>query len=272
VLSRDGERAQTLLRAPVVGWQPAQAPAPATALSGCDGVVNLVGENIAQRWTARAKRAIRDSRVAATANLVAGLRAADPRPRVLVSASAVGYYGDRGDERLDEESTPGGGFLAQLCVDWEAAAAAARELGMRVVNVRTGVVLDRSGGALPQLLGPFKLGLGGPVAGGRQYMPWIQIDDVVGIYAAALHDERWQGPVNATAPEPVTNAEFAKALGRALHRPAIAPLPGVALRLALGEMASVIIEGQRAVPARALALGYEHAHQRLDEALAAALA
>jgi uncharacterized protein (TIGR01777 family) len=272
VLSRDPARAQATLGVAAAAWRPLAEPAPADALQGCDAVVHLAGENVAQRWTASAKRSIRGSRVQGTANLVAGLRATTPAPRVLVSASAVGYYGPRGDERLDEDAAPGSDFLAQVCVDWEQRARDAEDLGTRVVNIRTGVVLDRTGGALAKMLPPFRAGLGGPIAGGGQYMPWIHADDVVALYLAALDDDRWRGPFNAAAPEPVTNREFSTALGRALHRPAIAPVPALAVRLLFGEMAEIVTKGQRAVPARALALGYRFLHTDLDEALRSALA
>jgi uncharacterized protein len=243
------------------------APSPAT-FAGVDGVVHLA---VAQRWTDGARDRIRSSRVEGTRALVEAIAAADPSPRVLVSASAVGYYGSRGDERLDENAAPGDDFLAQVCVGWEREAQTAAEHGIRVVNVRTGVVLAKSGGALAKMLLPFRLGIGGPVAGGRQYMPWIHIDDLVGIYVAALDNETWSGPVNASAPEPVTNAAFSKALGRALHRPAVAPVPAFAIRLLYGDMAEIVTEGQRAIPARPLELGYTFAHPDLDEALADAL-
>jgi uncharacterized protein (TIGR01777 family) len=246
------------------------APSP-DALASCDAVVHLAGEEVAQRWTDKARERIRSSRVDGTRGLVRAIAGAEPRPRVLVSASAVGYYGHRGDERLDEDATPGDDFLAQVCVAWEREANAAREQGVRVVTVRTGVVLSKSGGALAKMLPPFRLGVGGPVAGGRQYLPWIHIDDLVGIYLAAIDNEDWTGPVNAAAPEPVTNAEFSKALGRALRRPAVAPVPAFAIRLLYGDMAEIVTEGQRAIPARALQLGYTHAHPDLDEALAHAL-
>jgi uncharacterized protein (TIGR01777 family) len=245
-------------------------PDPAT-FAGLDGVVHLAGEPVAQRWTEEAREGIRSSRVEGTRALVEALGAADPSPRVLVSASAVGYYGSRGDERLDESAAPGDDFLAQVCIGWEREAQAATDRGIRVVNVRTGVVLAKSGGALAKMLLPFRLGIGGPVAGGRQYMPWIHIDDLVGIYVAALDNETWSGPVNASAPEPVTNAAFSKALGRALHRPAVAPVPAFAIRLLYGDMAEIVTEGQRAIPARPLELGYTFAHPDLDEALADAL-
>lgn len=245
-------------------------PSPA-ALAGADAVVHLAGEPVAQRWSKDARERIRSSRTEGTRGLVEAIAAADPRPRALVSSSAVGYYGKRGDERLDEDAPPGDDFLAEVCVAWEREANAAAELGVRVVTVRTGVVLDRSGGALEKMLPPFKLGIGGPVAGGRQYLPWIHIDDLVGIYVAAIDHDSWSGPVNASAPEPVTNAQFSKALGRALHRPAFAPVPALAIRALYGDMAEIVTEGQRAIPRRPLELGYAFAHPDLDEALSDAL-
>jgi len=257
--------------AQVVQWDPAVGPAP--GLSGVDAVVHLAGEPVAQRWTAAAKERIRRSRVLGTANLVAGIAAATPRPGVLVSTSASGFYGDRGDSQVDESAPPGprDDFLASVCIDWEDAAEQAVELGVRVAIVRNGVVLDREGGALAKMLPAFKLGLGGPIAGGRQYMPWIALDDVVGIYLAALDGGAWSGAVNACAPSPATNAQFTKALGRALHRPAFAPLPAFALRLLFGEMASVLLASQRALPARTLELGYQFRWGELERALAALL-
>ena len=217
------------------------------------------------------KERIWTSREAGTRCLVGGLREAEPRPGVLVSASGVGYYGPRGDERLDESAEPGDDFLAEVTQVWEAEAVAAEDLGLRVALVRTGVVLDRAGGALAKMLPPFRAGIGGPVAGGRQYMPWIHLDDLVGIYLAALDGDDWSGPINASAPEPVPNREFSKALGRALHRPAFAPVPAFALRILYGEMAEIVTTGQRAVPKRALELGYAFQHPDLDEALASTL-
>lgn len=243
----------------------------AEAVAGQDAVVHLAGEPMDQRWTGAAKRRIHESRIAGTRTLVAAIRAAEPRPRVLVSASAVGYYGIRGDERLGEDAPPGDDFLARMCVEWEREARAAEEAGLRVVTVRTGVVLERRGGALARMLLPFRLGVGGPVAGGRQYLSWIHLDDVAGIYAEAVHDDRWSGPVNACAPEPATNREFSKALGRALRRPAVLPIPGLALKLLYGEMSQVVTTGQRAVPGRVLELGYEFQHPELGAALRAAL-
>jgi uncharacterized protein (TIGR01777 family) len=247
-------------------------PAPARALAGRDAVVHLAGENIAQRWTAKAREAIRESRLTGTRHLVEGLRSAEPRPRTLVSASAIGYYGARGEEPLDEDAPAGEDFLAGVCADWELEAERASELGVRVVQVRTGVVLDRNGGALAKMLIPFRLGVGGPVAGGRQYMSWIHRDDLIGIILAAIEDERWTGPINATAPQPVSNRDFSRALGSALGRPSRLPVPGAALRLLYGEMAEIVTTGARVVPAKPLVLGYEFRYPRLQEALRSALA
>jgi hypothetical protein len=244
---------------------------PGEALAGRDAVVHLAGEPVAQRWSDAARRRIRESREAGTRRLVGGIEQADPRPTALISASAVGYYGPRRDEPLAEDAPPGDDFLAQVCVAWEREAQQAEALGLRVVRVRTGVVLDKAGGALGKMLLPFRLGVGGPVAGGDQYMPWIHLDDVVGIYEAAIDDTAWSGPVNAAAPEPVTNQAFSKALGRALHRPAVAPVPGFAIRALYGDMAEIVTEGQRAVPRQAQRLGYAFRHPDLDEALRAAL-
>lgn len=275
VLSRDPRRARERLGSGIeaVAWDPLGAPAPADALAGRDGVVHLAGEPVAQRWSSAAKERIRTSREVGTANLVAGLRSSEQeRPRALVSASAVGYYGARRDEEVPETTPPGDGFLAEVCVAWERAAQAATELGVRVAVVRTGIVLDRRDGALAKMLPPFRAGVGGPVAGGRQWMPWIHVDDLVGLYVAALDGADWDGPLNGSAPEPVTNRDFSKALGRALHRPAVAPVPRLALRALYGEMEQIVTTGQRAVPRRPLALGYAYAHPELDEALRSALA
>jgi uncharacterized protein (TIGR01777 family) len=274
-LRERGDEVTTLSRRPgpdTVVWDPVVGPAPTEALAGRDAVVHLAGENIAQRWTAAAKERIRSSRELGTRNLVAGIRDAEPRPRVLVSASGSDYYAVRGDERADESAPTGDGFLARVCIAWECEAAQAAEHGVRVTHLRTGPVLDRSGGALAKMLLPFRLGIGGPVAGGRQYLCWIHAEDVVGIYLAALDGgDAWAGGVNACAPEPVTNAVFSKALGRALHRPAVLPVPALALRLLYGDMAEIVTDGVRMVPVRALELGYRFRHPDLDEALASAL-
>jgi uncharacterized protein len=270
-----GDEVTTLSRKPssagTVAWQPEDEPAPAAALAGRDAVIHLAGENVAQRWSDDAKRRIRSSRELGTRHLVAGIEAADPRPGVLVSSSAVGIYGAHGDEELDEQTPAGNDFLAEVCVVWEREAERAAELGLRVVTVRTGLVLDQSGGALAKMLPFFKLGVGGPVAGGAQYMPWIHVDDVVGLYVAAVDGDAWNGPVNASAPEPVTNKTFSQALGRALHRPAVAPVPGLAVRALYGEMAEIVTKGQRVIPRRAQEHGYAFRHTDLDEALRSAL-
>jgi uncharacterized protein len=269
-LSRNAERAKETLGIEVVGWErPKSERPPAEALRGHDGVVNLLGEPLAQRWTEETKREIRDSRILGTRNLVAALAELPEgeRPRVLVSQSAVGWYGARGDEPVDESEPPASGFEAQTTVDWEAEARRAEELGVRVVTTRTGVYLSQTGGALETMLPPFRLGVGGPVAGGRQYVPWVHMDDVVGALAFCLHTEAATGPVNVTAPEPVTNREFSKALGRVLRRPAVAPVPALALKILYGEMAVVVTSGRRAVPRRLQELGYEFRRPDLDDTL-----
>jgi uncharacterized protein (TIGR01777 family) len=273
VLSRSPEKAQAVLGVSAVTWDPLAGPAPAEALSGRDAIVHLAGEPVAQRWNAEVKERIRSSRETGTRNLVAGLAAVPDaeRPKTLVSSSAVGYYGKHGDERVPESSPPGDDFLAQVCVLWEREADAAGEHGLRVVKIRTGVVLDKSGGALKTMLPPFRLGVGGPVAGGDQYLPWIHVDDLVALYLRALTDTDWSGAYNGAAPEPVTNKAFSKALGHALRRPAFAPVPAVAIKLLYGEMAEIVTEGQRAVPERPLQQGFAFAHSDLDRALRDAL-
>jgi uncharacterized protein len=271
-LSRDPASATRRLGVPAERWDPLAGPAPADAFAGRDGVIHLAGEPVAQRWSAEAREKIRASRAQGTANLVAGLAGAGPRPRVLVSASASGIYGDRGDEQLDEQASTGRDFLAEVCAAWEAAADGASAHGLRVAKIRTGVALDAGGGALAKMLPPFRAGVGGPVAGGKQYMSWIHVDDVVGLYLAALDGDEWSGPVNGCAPVAVTNTEFSHALGRALHRPAVLPVPALALRAMYGEMASIVTGGQRMVPTRAQTLGYEWAYTDLDQALSSALA
>jgi uncharacterized protein len=274
VLTRNPAKARDALEGvEAVGWDPVSGPAPAEALAGRDGVAHLAGETVAQRWNDESRARIHASRETGTRNLVAGLRALaeDQRPGVLVSSSAVGYYGKHGDEVVDESFGPGDDFLARVCVAWEREAQAAAELGVRVTTIRTGVVLSPDGGALEKMLPFFKVGVGGPVAGGQQWMPWIHIDDVVGLYVAALDRDAWTGAVNGSAPEPVINKEFSRRLGKALRRPAFAPVPGFAVRLLYGEMAEIVTEGQRAVPKRPLELGYAFRHPDLDEALADAL-
>ena len=274
VLTRDPERARERLPAAAapVAWNPMAGPAPAGALAGRDAVVNLAGEDVAQRWSAAARQRIRASRELGTRNLVAGLRDADPRPAALVSGSASGFYGPHGDDRVDERTPPGEDFLAAVCVAWEREAREAEALGVRVAIVRTGIVLDAKGGALAKMLTAFRLGVGGPIAGGRQYMPWIHRDDEIGLLLAAIDSPSFSGPVNGSAPEPVTNAEFSRALGRVLHRPAIAPVPAAAIRLLYGDMSQIVIEGVRMEPGRAWALGYTFTHPDLAEALRSTLA
>jgi len=270
-----GDEVTTLSRNPsspgAVAWQPEDEPAPAAALSGRDAVIHLAGENVSQRWSDAAKRRIRSSRELGTRHLVAGIEAAEPRPRVLISSSAVGYYGAHGDERVDEQAPAADDFLAEVCVVWEREALRAADHGLRVVTIRTGVLLDQGGGALEKMLPFFKLCVGGPVAGGAQYMPWIHVDDVVGLYLAALDGDAWDGPINASAPEPVTNKTFSRALGRAIHRPAVAPVPALAVRVLYGEMAEIVTKSQRVIPRRAQELGYTFEHPDLDEALRSAL-
>ena len=272
VLSRDAAKADRLFdgRVTAATWaEPKREAPPAAALGRRDGVVHLLGEPVAQRWTADARREIRDSRVLATRNLVAALSALpnDERPAGLVSQSASGFYGPRGDELVSESEPAGDDFLASVCVEWEAEAQTAALLGVRVTATRTGVVLSDSGGALEKMLPPFKLGVGGPVAGGRQYVPWIHGDDVVGALLLCLDDPRAEGPVNLCAPEPATNAELSKALGRVLHRPAIAPVPALAVKALYGEMAQIVTTGVRAVPSRLHELGYEFREPGLEQAL-----
>jgi uncharacterized protein len=271
VLSRDPERARRALRASEAhAWAPEVGPPPAAALANLDVVFHLAGEPVAQgRWTAEKKRRIRDSRVMGTRHLVAGLAAQARRPRVLVCASAVGYYGDRGDEVLDETSAAGQGFLAEVCAAWEREAGAAEALGIRVVSARIGVVLSRDGGALAKLLGLFRAGAGGTLAGGRQWMPWLHLDDLVGLLLHAAANDGVRGAMNAVAPQPVSNRDFTRALARAVHRPALLPVPAVALRLLLGEMSEVLTASARVLPRLAERTGYVFRYPDLDAALAA---
>lgn len=243
------------------------AAAMQTAIADADAVVNLAGEPvIGKRWTEKQKQSLAASRVGITDQIVAAI-AATPRQRVLVSTSAVGYYGDTGAREVDEDSPPASGFLAELSVAWEQAALRASAYDTRVVLVRVGLVLGRGGGVLGQMLPLFKLGVGGPLGSGDQYFPWVHLDDLVELYAAAITDPRLQGPVNGVAPGIVTNREFARALGRAVHRPAILRVPPFALRLALGEAAGALVDGQRVVPRRTQALGFRFAYPELNAAL-----
>jgi uncharacterized protein (TIGR01777 family) len=268
-LTRDPKRARR--GNPTVtwwSWNPVVERPPAEALEGVDGVVNLVGESLAQRWTEEAKQRIRESRERATKNLVDALSAAEPRPSTLVSQSAVGFYGDRGEALVDESTGPGSSFDSEVCVAWEAAARDAEKAGVRVVILRTAPVLDRHHGLLKQLLLPFKLGVGGPLAGGGQYMPWIHVDDEVRLVLWALDNQGTSGTYNAVAPHSVTNREFSRALGRVLRRPAVVPVPELALKVRFGsELGEIVTGGQRAVPRRAVDEGFEFRHPELEPAL-----
>jgi uncharacterized protein (TIGR01777 family) len=253
-----------------VTWTPdGQTGAWAKDLAGAGAVVNLAGESIAaRRWSPAQKERLRQSRLLATRSLTAAIRALQTPPPVFVSGSAVGYYGDRGEETITEASAPGTDFLAKLCTEWEAAAAEAAAV-TRVAFVRTGIVLDRREGALAKMLLPFQLFAGGPLGSGRQYMPWIHKEDWARLVASIIQNDGARGAVNATAPAPVTNAEFSRALGHALKRPSFMPAPAFALRLALGEMAdALLLSGQRALPARAADLGFAFKFNNVSEALA----
>ncbi|MBW8059497.1 MAG: TIGR01777 family protein [Solirubrobacterales bacterium] len=269
-LTRDPQRARrTNPSVTWHAWQPTLERPPVEVFEGVDGVVNLLGEKINQRWTDDAKRRIMESRRTGTRNLAQVIAGLERKPSVLVSQSAIGYYGDRGDAIVDEAAEPGQGFDAEVVREWEQAAREVESAGVRLVIVRTGHVLDPSDGLLAQLLTPFKLGVGGPIAGGGQYMSWIHIDDEIGILLWALDDEKVSGVVNSTAPNPVTNRELSKALGRALGRPAVLPVPGFALDLMFGgEFGAVLRGGQRVAPRRALDLGFEFRHTEIDEAFA----
>jgi uncharacterized protein (TIGR01777 family) len=253
-----------------IGWDPAGGDIDGAALEGVDGVIHLSGENLAGgRWTEARKARLRDSRIDTTRLLARTLAGLERPPRVLVSASAVGYYGSRGDSWLDEDAPPGDDFLARLCQDWEAAAAPATDAGIRVAHPRLGVVLSPEGGALGKMLLPFKAGLGGVVGPGTQHMSWVALDDVVGTLHHALVHDGLAGPFNLVSPEPVTNREFTKTLGNVLGRPTLAPVPAFALRLALGEeMAnSTLLASQRAKPERLIASGYTFRFPNLEDAL-----
>lgn len=274
-LAAGGYRVACLVRAEPrpgsaeVFWDPEAGVLDTARLEGLDAVVHLAGENIATgRWTAEKKARIRDSRVRGTKLLCDSLAGLKQPPKVLVCASAIGYYGDRGDEVLTEESTLGTGFLAGVCAEWEAAAKPAVQKGIRVVHLRFGMVASEAGGALAKLLTPFKMGLGGVLGTGNQYISWIALDDLLGVIAHALTTEALQGPVNAVAPNPVTNREFTRALGRVLGRFTLFPLPAVAAHLAFGEMADeVLLAGQRAQPTRLLTTGYRFRYPDLEGAL-----
>jgi len=267
-------RAQPNPGAADVPWDPAAKRLDPSTVEGFDAAVHLAGDNISQgRWTKAKKARLYESRVPATQLLAGTMAELAGRPGVLVCASAIGFYGDRGDEELDEQSPPGSGFLPELCRDWESATRPAAEAGIRVVNLRFGMVLSATGGALAKMLPVFRLGLGGPLGGGRQYVSWITLGDVLAVIRHALAADSLQGPVNAVAPQPVTNREFALALGRALRRPAMVPVPAFALRAMLGQLAhEVLLSSTRAVPRRLLDSGFSFHDPDLQTALRRLLA
>jgi uncharacterized protein (TIGR01777 family) len=274
-LKARGHRVTRLVRAlahisePVVRWDPSAGVLPANEIEGCEAAVHLAGESIAGgRWTKAQKAKIRDSRVQGTMLLAETLAKLKQPPKVLVSASAIGFYGHRGDEALREESAHGTGFLPATCLEWEKAADPARQKGIRVVHPRFGIILSPKGGALAKMLLPFKLGVGGIIGNGKQYWSWVALDDVIGAIHHAIITESVVGPMNVVAPRAVTNHEFTKTLGRALSRPTIFPLPAFAARLVLGEMADeLLLASARIEPAKLLATGYKFHHTELEKAL-----
>jgi uncharacterized protein (TIGR01777 family) len=272
VLTRDVAESERRLGGGVKAWawQPSREAAPAAAFDGVDAVFHLAGEPVAAgRWTAERKQRIKDSRVLGTRHLVETLSTSASLPRVLICASGVDFYGHRGDTELREGSARGQGFLSDVCEAWEAEARAAERVGIRVVLARLGLVLAPRGGALERMLPPFRLGVGGKLGDGRQWLPWVHLDDAVGLLLHAARDERLRGPLNVVAPEAVTNAEFTRALGQALGRPAVLPVPRVALRVLFGELSQALLDSRRVVPAVALETHYEYRYPRLGPALAA---
>lgn len=270
LLSRSASLGATVAGGRWLAWNPPTPGVWEKAVEGADGLINLAGEPIAaKRWTNRQKEKIRQSRVDTTRALVSAVARANEKPRFLINGSAVGYYGPRGDETVTEDAGPGGDFLAQTCREWEAEASKAEAYGLRVVTLRTGVVLGRNGGALAKMVPPFKLFVGGPLGSGRQWMSWIHLDDEVGLILALMEHASARGAFNAAAPNPVTMREFCQSLGRVLNRPCWAPVPAFALRLLLGEMADMLLTGQRVLPAAAQKLGYTFRYPTLYEALTA---
>jgi len=276
VLSRNPERARGRLGpsvGPIFRWDPLAGPPPTEAFSGIDTVFHLAGESVAEgRWTEAQKARIRDSRVLGTRNLVLGMTQSTDKPATLVASSAVGIYGNRGDEEIVESSPPGTGFLADVCREWERESLAAEGAGIRVAVLRTGIVLGSGGGALAKMLTPFRLGAGGPLGNGRQWMPWIHVADLARMYVHAADTARIRGPVNGVAPEPVRNSEFTRALGRQLHRPAFLPAPYLGLRLLFGEFAQVLFDSQRVLPRVALETGFVFQYPDIASALREILA
>ena len=267
-----GNKVTRLVRRPPqssdeIRWDPMRSIVPET-VSGFDAVIHLAGESIVGRWTSEKKARMVDSRVQGTRHLAEALARASRKPQVLITASAIGYYGDRGEETLTEESGPGTNFLAGLCRQWEAATGAAAQAGIRTVQVRIGVMLSTKGGALPKMLTPFKLGLGGRIGSGRQYLSWISIDDVVGVILYALNAGQVRGPVNATAPNPATNSEFTRTLAEVLHRPAIFPMPTFAVRALFGQMGDeLLLASARVLPSKLQVSGYQFRRPELKTAL-----
>jgi uncharacterized protein (TIGR01777 family) len=247
---------------------PEMAMPPEESLRDSDAVIHLAGEPLAQRWTDDVKRRIRDSRIAGTRNLVAAMAKLSKKPAVFVSSSAVGYYGSRGDEILDESASPAHDFLADLCIQWEKEARAAESLGVRVVCIRTGIVLDPRGGALQRMLPPFKMGVGGKLGDGRQWMSWIHAEDLAAMFRFAMESAQAPAVMNGVAPNPVTNTDFTRALAAAVHRPAIFPVPPLALKLLFGEMSNTLLSSQRAIPKAAQAAGFQFRFPQLEAALA----
>ena len=269
VLSRNPARAETKLKAvrAVYRWDPETEKLPPEATSDVGSVVHLAGETIAGRWNSEKKRRIRDSRILSTRNLVESFTGVDTKPDVLVCASAIGYYGASGDDRFTEVSPAGTDFLAEVCQEWEAEAQKASDLGIRVVFVRIGLVLGLDGGLLTQVLPPFKMGVGGILGSGQQWMSWIHVDDVVGIVLHALANSEIRGPLNATAPTPVRNTEFTKTLGAVLRRPTLLPVPTFGLKLMMGEFADFVVLSQNVVPEKTEVSGYAFRHRTLEPAL-----
>jgi uncharacterized protein (TIGR01777 family) len=268
VLSRTPERVRDLpAGVRVARWDAHSAEGWGSLADGADAIVNLAGERLAGRWTARRKRRIRESRLNAGRAVVQAVGQAGDKPHVVVQASGAGYYGPRGDEEITEEAAPGKDFLGQLAVEWEASTAPVESLGVRRVIIRSGVVLSTAGGALPQLLLPFRFFAGGPLGSGKQWLPWIHIADEVSAISFLIENEAASGPFNLMAPDPLTNADFGRVLGRMLGRPAFVPTPAFALRLLLGEMATVVLDGQRAIPRRLLYLGFTFRFPEAEAAL-----
>jgi uncharacterized protein len=268
LLSRKPGGSQSTSKEQRLSWEPGKSGSWQQAVDGADGIVHLAGEPIAaKRWTGAQKERLRSSRVDTARALVQAMEKARIKPRFLISASAVGYYGSRGDETLTEKSAPGNDFLARLCVEWEGETRKAESLGVRVALVRTGIVLGKGKGALAKMVPPFKMFFGGPLGSGTQWLPWIHIEDEVGLIRFLIENESARGPFNATAPNPVTMGEFARALGKTLKRPSWAPVPAFALTMLLGEMADMLLGGQRALPAAAEGLGFRFKYRNVEHAL-----